>query len=209
MVGEIVTSKTRLGTASRIPVCVCRLDQNLMRPLMLGAAISLLLALSSCEVSTSAKIRRGPTFLLDGSGRLVVFRVYGPRPGRKIATPVDGQFLLWSIEPTSGSASGSLVTDMEIGYGKVPRGYFQKFPISGAAHPLAIGQVYIFDAETTGAPGVNGFFYMDRSGPVQINVAGLCGSSFVGDVKPVKCGTDEPYIEPKDLEQFVKQNRID
>jgi hypothetical protein len=98
---------------------------------------------------------------------------------------------------------------MEIAYGRLPRGYIQKFPSSGAALPLAHGQVYIFDTETTGAPGVNGFFYMDQSGPVLINVPGLCGSSSVSDVKPVKCGTNEPYTEPKDLEQFVKEYRVD
>jgi hypothetical protein len=115
---------------------------------------------------------------------------------------------MWSIAPTSDSPSGALVAGVEITYGKVPKGYAQKFPSSGAALPLAIGQVYVFDAETTGAPGVNGFFYMDQSGPIQISVAGLCGSAFAGDVKPVKCGTNEPYVEPTDLEQFVRENRV-
>jgi hypothetical protein len=27
-------------------------------------------------------------------------------------------------------------------------------------------------------------------------------------VKPVKCGTNEPYVEPKDLEKFVQENRV-
>jgi len=161
-----------------------------------------------CEVSTSAKIRQGPTFSLDGSGRLVFFRVYGPRQGRKIATPVDDQSLMWSIAPTSNSPSGALVSGMDIAYGKVPEGYSQKFPSDGAALPLATGQVYIFDGETTGASGVNGFFYMAQSGPVLIDVPGLCGSAFVGDAKPVKCGTNETFVEPKDLEQFVKEHRV-
>jgi hypothetical protein len=116
---------------------------------------------------------------------------------------------MWSIEPTSDSPSGVLVTGMEIVYGKVPRGYLQKVPSSGAALPLNTGMVYIFEAETTGASGVNGFFYMNQSGPILINVPNLCGSSFVGEVKPVKCGTSEPYIEPKDLEEFVKEHRVD
>jgi hypothetical protein len=180
-----------------------------MRVLVRLAAIPLLLNVSGCEVSTSAKVRGGPTFSLNGSGRLVVFRVYGPRPGRKIATPVDAQSLMWSIEPTIDSPSGVLVAGMEIAYGEVPRGYVQKFPSSAAALPLAVGRVYIFDAETTGASGVNGFLYMGQSGPSLISVPGLCGSSFVGDVKPVKCGTSEPYIEPKDLDQFVKEHRVD
>ena len=53
-----------------------------------------------------------------------------------------------------------------------------------------------------------GFFYMDKTIPIPINVPGLCESNFVGDVKPVKCGTSEPYIEPKDLEKFVQENRV-
>jgi hypothetical protein len=167
-----------------------------------------LLTLLGCEVRTSVKVESGPTFSFDGSGRLVFFRVYGPRPGRKIATPVDAQSLMWSIEPASDSPSGASVTGMEIAYGKVPRSYLQKFPSSGAALPLVIGKVYVFDAETTGAPGVNGFVYMSRNGPIQINVPGLCGSAFVGDVKPVRCGTKEPYVEPKDLEEFVRENRV-
>jgi hypothetical protein len=179
--------------------------KNVMSLLLGGLCLLILLG---CEVATSVRITAGPSFSFDGSGRLVFFRFYGPRPGRKIATPVDAKSLMWSIEPTSDSPSGALVTGMNIAYGKVPRGYTQKFPTSGSALPLTIGQVYVFDAETTGAPGVNGFVYMGQNGPIQINVPGLCGSAFVGDVKPVKCGTTEPYVEPKDLEKFVQENRV-
>jgi len=55
---------------------------------------------------------------------------------------------------------------------------------------------------------VNGFFYMDQRGPILINVPGLCGGVFAGDVKPVKCGTSEPYVEPKDLQKFAQENRV-
>jgi len=58
------------------------------------------------------------------------------------------------------------------------------------------------------APGVNGFLYIGQNGPIQINVPGLCASALVGDVKPVKCGTSEAYVEPKDLEKFVQENRV-
>jgi hypothetical protein len=167
-----------------------------------------LLILLGCEVATSVRITAGPSFSFGGSGRLVSFSVYGPQPGHKIATPLDTKSLMWSIEPTSDSPSGALVTGMDIAYGKVPRGYTQKFPTSGAALPLAIGQVYAFFAETTGAPGANGFVYTGQNGLVQINMPGLCQSAFVGDVKPVKCGTIEPYVEPKDLEKFVQENRV-
>jgi hypothetical protein len=179
-----------------------------MRVIVPVAAIFLLLTISGCEVSTSATIHRGPTFSLDGSGRLVSFRVYGPQIGRKIATPNDEKSLVWSIKPITGDG-GALVVRMEVVYGAVPRGYAQAVPVSGTAPVLRSGLVYYFFAETTGASGAEGFFYMDGASPVLINVPGLCESAFVGDVKPVKCGTNEPYIEPKDLEQFVKEQRVD
>jgi len=95
-----------------------------MRVLVPVAAISLLLTISGCEVSTSATIHSGPAFSLEGSGRLVSFRVYGPQIGRKIATPNDEKSLVWSIKPITGDA-GALVARMEVVYGAVPRGYAQ------------------------------------------------------------------------------------
>jgi hypothetical protein len=92
--------------------------------------------------------------------------------------------------------------------GSVPEGYLQMFPNNGGALPLATGQVYAFIAETTGAQGAQGFFFMSTGGPIQINVPGLCPSAFVGDVKPVKCGTNEAFVEPKDLEEFARENRV-
>jgi len=179
-----------------------------MRVLVPVAAIFLLLTISSCEISTSATLHRGPTFSLNGSGRLVSFRVSGPQIGRKIATPIDEKSRVWSIKPITDDR-GALVGRMEIKYGAVPRGYAQTVPASGTAPVLRSGLVYYFFAETTGASGAEGFFYMDGTTPVPINVPGLCESAFVGDVKPVKCGTNEAYIEPKDLEQFVKEHRVD
>lgn len=167
-----------------------------------------LLALLGCEVGTSVTLEGGPSFSFDGSGRLVSFSIYAPEPGRKIATPLDTKALVWSIEPARSSPSGAFVTGMSLVYDEVPRGYVQTVPNTGPAGPLIAGQVYYFVAETTGAAGSHGFFYMDKNGPILIDVPGLCPSAFVGDVKPVKCGTNEPYVEPKDLEEFVRQNRI-
>ncbi len=106
-----------------------------------------------------------------------------------------------------GSTSGLLITDVDVAYGTVPKGYAQTFPVNGTALPVVAGQVYAFIAETTGAQGAHGFFYVDKSAPIQINV-GVCPSHFVGDVEPVKCGTDEAFAEPKDLEEFVRENRV-
>lgn len=166
-----------------------------------------LLVLLGCEVKTSAKLGSGPSFSLDGSGRLASFTVYAPQPGRKIATPNDTKSEVWSVQ-VSGSSRGDIVAGMNLLYGKVPSGYVQTVPTNGAASALTPGLVYYFFAETTGAPGVEGFFYLDKTIPILINVPGLCESAFVGDVKPVKCGTNTPYAEPTDLEKFVQENRV-
>lgn len=174
--------------------------------LSLALAVTAALVLAGCEIPASVSLKPGPSFSLDGGGRLVSFTVWGPRSGRKIATPLDSNGLMWCIEPTN-PPSGSFVASMDIAYGKIPMGYVQTFPRHGPAVPLAVGQVYAFAAETTGAPGVNGFFYMGPNGPIRVNVPSLCESSSVGDVEPVTCGTGDPYVEPKNLEKFVQENR--
>ena len=176
-------------------------------------AISLLLvefcvvALFGCEVSTSANLGSGPSFSLDGSGHLVSFTIYRPQPGRRIAVPNDAKSEVWSFQ-VSGNSRGDLVSRMTLLYGRVPSGYVQTTPRSGTAAALSPGLVYHFFAETTGATGAEGFFYMNGNVPIPINVPGLCASGFVGDVKALKCGTHEPYVEPKDLEKFVQENRV-
>ena len=176
------------------------------RWLVLAAMAALIFA--GCEIPTSVTLKAGPSFLLDGSGRLVSFSVWGPRPGRKIATPYDSKALMWCVEPRD-PRSGAFVSLMgDITYGTAPNGYLQKFPSRGPALPLDIGKVYDFFAETTNASGATGFFYMAPNGPILINVPGLCLSSYVGDVEPVRCGTNQPFVEPTDLEQFVQRNRV-
>ena len=165
-----------------------------------------LFSLLGCEVKTSAHLASGPSFSLDGSGYLASFTIYAPRPGNRIATPNDTKSEVWSIRPVSGR--GEMVARMNIVYGRVPSDYVQRVPDKGAAPALSPGLVYHFFAETTGAPGAEGYFYMDKTFPILINVPDLCASGFVGDVKPVKCGTSEPYVEPKDLEKFVQENRV-
>lgn len=112
------------------------------------------------------------------------------------------------MQPSEGYLKGVQVKQLEIRYGIVPKGYTQTVPASGSAFALPAGQVYYFFVETTNAPPVEGFFYLDGSGPIEIRVPGLCQSGFVGDVKPQKCGTSESYTEPSNLEQFVQENRV-
>jgi hypothetical protein len=185
----------------------------LVNRVRLKVAVSLLLGefclltFAGCEIATSAKLGSGPKFSLDGTGHLASFTIYAPQPGRKIATPNDTTSEVWSVR-VSGSSRGELVARMDLLYGRVPSGFVQTVPKNGAATALVPGLVYYFFAETTGAPGAEGFFYMDKSMPILIQVPGLCESAFVGDVKPVKCGTSESYVEPRDLEEFVRENRV-
>jgi len=176
-----------------------------MMPVVLALNAVLLLG---CEVKTSARLGSGPSFSLNGGGHLASFTVYAPQPGGKIATPNDSKSEVWSIRRASGNPRGEMVARMNLLYGRVPTSYVQTVPSNGAASALTPGLVYYFFAETTGAPGAEGFFYMDKTVPIPISVRGLCESAFVGDVKPVNCGTNEPYVEPKDLEQFVRENRV-
>ena len=106
------------------------------------------------------------------------------------------------------SGRGDMVSGMNIRYGRVPDGYLQTVPHEGTAPVLVPGVVYHFFAETTGAPGAEGYFYMDKDTPILVDVPDLCASAFVGDVKPVRCGSGQPYVEPKDLEKFVQEHRV-
>lgn len=102
-----------------------------------------LLALLGCEVPTTAWIESGPTFHLGGSGRLASFTVYGPSPGRRIATPNDDKSQVWSIR-RKDFPSSLLVSRMELTYGSVPDGYIQTVPLAGKAAALSPGLVYYF-----------------------------------------------------------------
>lgn len=174
-------------------------------PTIIGLCFLLLLG---CEAPTLVEIGNGPSFSLSGSGHLSSFTVYAPQAGHRIATPNDAKSETWSIQAAKGSSEGSLIAHMHLEYGRVPQGYVQTMPRIGSADTLNTGFVYYFFAETTGAPGKGGFFYLAKAGPILINVPGLCESGFVGDVRAVKCGTDQPFVEPDSLEQFVKQNRV-
>ena len=169
----------------------------------------LFLALLACrEIPTSVRVESGPTFSFRGSGRLASFRIYGPQPGHKIATPFDNKSVIWRIQPAEGYFKGASVSHLKLAYGSVPERYAQTVPSSRNAPFLPSGLVYYYFAETTDAPPAEGFFYMQGNTPVETKVPGLCQSGFVGDVIALKCGTNEPYQEPKDLEEMVRQNRI-
>jgi hypothetical protein len=137
-----------------------------------------LIALLGCEVGTSVRVAAGPTYSLDGSGRLASFVVYGPRAGHRIATPLDTHALMWSLEPQRGATNGLLVVNREVTHGKILDGYVQTFPGHGPANTLSPGLVYAFEAETTGGQRrerflLHGWEYADRD-----ERAGFVGERF-------------------------------
>jgi hypothetical protein len=154
-------------------------------------------------------VQRGPTFLLSGSGRLASFRIYGPKPGRVIATPFDNKFLVWSVQASAGYFEGRPVEALVVEIGRIPAGYTQTVPEAGKTPRLNSGTIYYFFAETTNAPPAEGFFYLADDVPTLVVVPGLCQSSLSGDVQPVRRGTNEPYIEPLNLKQFVQENLVE
>jgi len=56
--------------------------------------------------------------------------------------------------------------------------------------------------------GSSMFFYLEGNEPTEIVVPGLCQTTFIGDVKPIKWATGDPFVEPTDLEAFVRENRV-
>src|SRR5947207_9861998 len=84
--------------------------------------------LSSCrEIPTSVKVGNGPSFSFHGSGRLASFRIYGPQPGYKIATPFDAKSLVWRVQPTEGYFKGARVEGSKIEYGSIPVGTRRRY----------------------------------------------------------------------------------
>ncbi len=160
------------------------------------------------EVKTSVHLQSGPSFVLSGSGRLASFRVYAPEPGRKIATPGDTKSLTWYVQPSDGYLRGASVQGLSLEYGNAPPRYVQTVPTTTTVPKLPSHVVYYFYAETTNAPPAEGFFYLDGNEPTEIVVPGLCQNAFVGDVRPIKCATGDPFVEPADLEAFVRENRV-
>ena len=170
--------------------------------------VVLLLTVGCREIPTTVKVGEGPSFAFHGSGRLASFRIYGPQPGHRIATPFDDKSLVWRVQPIEGYFNGARVQGLNVAYGVVPEGYTQTIPNNVALAPLSQGKVYYFFAETTNAPPASGFIYIDGNKPIEIAVPDLCHSGFVGEVKPLKCGTNEAYTEPGDLDLFVRTNRL-
>jgi hypothetical protein len=173
---------------------------------------SCLMCCLACERErpTVVGVSAGPSFFFSGSGRLAVFTVYAPRNGEKIAYPdPDVASVVWQIKTAKGYFEGIQVEGFKLAYGKAPDGYTQVVPSqSQVAPPLPLGVVYAYFAETSGAPVAGGTFYMDRSGPVQVKLPDPCLMMLNNRKVRVKCGTNDPYQEPSDLESLVRQYQV-
>jgi hypothetical protein len=177
------------------------------------AVMPLLLLLSGCrEVPTSVRVENGPSFTLAGSGRLGIFTIYAPQNGQRIAFPDPAvASAVWQVRASEGYFKGKHVAGLKVTYGNVPDGYQQLVPgKSEVPPPLSLGVVYAFFAETTDAPITSGYFYMDKSGPVQTKIPDLCVTMVHGRKVRVNCRLDktEPYQEPADLEKYVREHQV-
>lgn len=183
-----------------------------------------LLALTGCgniheEVPTSVKVGSGPSFSFHGSGRLASFTVYAPLSGQRIAAQrAEVASVGWQVVASKGYFEGTRVENLQLTYGKVPDGYVQTVPSGArAAPPLPAGVIYSFFADTTGAAIATGYFYVGKSGAIQVEVPDLCLTMVGGHWVRVKCGwvgspsgglTTEPYKEPTDLEKYAREHRV-
>lgn len=162
------------------------------------------------EKPTTIRVSAGPSFILSGSGRLALFTVYAPRAGRRFAPPnPDVAAIMWQLKASKGYFEGSRVEGMQLTYSTVPAGYMQTVPTQPLQPQLPRpGAVYSFFAETTDAPAIGGYFYVGSTGVTEIAVPDLCLKLVNGREVSVKCGTNEPYEEPSDLEKFVEDHKI-
>jgi len=171
-----------------------------------------LICCAGCEWErpTVVSVRQGPVFVFSGNGRLATFTVYAPHAGQHIADPSpDVAMIVWQVKASKGYFEGARVGGMQLSYGKVPGGYSQTVPESSQQAPAPMpGAVYSFFAETTDAPGIGGFFYVGRAGLTQITVPDLCLKLINGRAVAVKCGTNNPYQEPADLEKFAQEHQL-
>lgn len=185
--------------------------RNAVSFLIAGTLLILLGGCEPSEVPTTVQVASGPSFSLQGSGRLGSFTVFAPLSGQKIAYPdTDIAAVIWQIQASKGYFRGEGVQGLRVIYGKVPKGYAQTVP-SGAQDPPALtpGFVYSFFAESTGAPVAGGSFYLSKSGAVQVLVPDLCLMQKDGHKIRVNCTTKKPFQEPVDVEKYVREHQSD
>src|ERR1700724_3539907 len=103
--------------------------RNAVSFLIAGTLLILLGGCEPSEVPTTVQVASGPSFSLQGSGRLASFTVFAPLSGQKIAYPdTDISTVIWQIQASKGYFRGRDVQGLQVIYGKVPEGYAQAVP---------------------------------------------------------------------------------
>jgi hypothetical protein len=110
----------------------------------------------SCEIDTKLRVTGGnpPDFEMTGNGNLTSIRVRGHKTQRNAFG--EDALLYWVIE--SGGWGRDVGRIGSVTYGKVPDGYGQKYPESGAAPILDEGEHYYVRVTTSNANGDDGYF---------------------------------------------------
>ena len=161
-----------------------------------------------CEGPISVRVESGPSFKLGGRTDLLMFTVFAPQAGKKIANFFDPAGVIWQIQAQDETLAGKSSRDMELVYGRVPSGFTQvEPPPPRTARTPSPGNIYAFWARAKDDRMRTGFFYMRDGGPVPVDIPDLCFESADGRWINNRCGTRDPYQEPPDMEKFVKQHK--
>ena len=146
----------------------------ILRPFALAAIFILVaftLSLSSCKRRTSLVIETGNPlrFVVSGPSAVTHFQISGPDLEREPDREGDGSRLpLLKVYWELASADGQERTLDQVGaiiYGKVPEGFVQVQPSSGAPPPLVERDLYNVRFTSTNGDGINRFFTV-RDGKV-------------------------------------------
>jgi hypothetical protein len=120
----------------------------------------------SCEIDTKLSMKGGnpPTFVMTGNGILTSIRVRGHN--RQRDAQGEDQYLYWVINLEDYDGSQVVGRLGSVIYGKMPKGYIQKYPEKGEAPALSEGEHYYVHVITSEANGADGYF-MILNGKVQ------------------------------------------
>ena len=108
-----------------------------------------------------------PQFKMSGSGELGALRVMGPKTQREIEGWDASAY--WVIVPENGCLEGEAIEDLSpITYGKIPKGYVQRYPEQGEAPPLVEREKYHVMADTVNANHDSKYFIIQNGKSVEV-----------------------------------------
>ena len=136
---------------------------------LLSIAVVYLASLPQTDSHPRATIEGGypPRFMVSGRGTLDSITVSGPDKKRKAPEgAADYREEYWMIMPKSEMDVQRLEESGGIIYGKVPEGFVQWIPKSGAPAALFEGGLFNFHLRTKGSGGAVSIFFTLREGKV-------------------------------------------